>query len=57
MQNYLESMVLVMDVFVENNILSGNTLLLAANLQYTHIVDDLKKEFDARRWLQCVLPE
>ena len=57
MQNYLESMVLVMDVFVENNILSGNTLLLAANLQYTHIVDDLKKEFDARRWLQCVLPD
>ena len=57
MQNYLESMVLVMDVFVENNILSGNTLLLAANLQYTHIVDDLKKEFDAKRWLQCVLPD
>lgn len=57
MQNYLESMVLVMDVFVENNILSGNTLLLAANLQYTHIVDDLKKEFDARRWLQCAPPD
>ena len=57
MQNYLESMVLVMDVFVENNILSGNTLLLAANLQYTHIVDDLKKESEARRWLQCVLPD
>ena len=57
MKNYLESMVLVMDVFIENNIFSGNTLLLAANLQYTHIVDDLKKEFDARRWLQCAPPD
>ena len=57
MQNYLESMVMVMDVFIENEILSGNTLLLAANLQYTHIVDDLKKEFEARRWLGCVPPD
>lgn len=57
MQNYLESMVLVMDVFIENNILSGNSLLLAANLQYTHIVDDLKNEFDTRRWLQCDPPD
>lgn len=57
MDSYLESMVVVMDVFVENNIAAGNTLLLAANVQYASIVDDLQDEFAARRWLRCVLPE
>ena len=56
METYLESMVVVMDAFVENDIQAGNTLLLAANLQYVGIVDDLRGEFDERRWLACAPP-
>ena len=56
MEIYLENMILVMDAFIENNISIGNTLLLAANLQYVGIVDDMKSEFDERRWLGCAPP-
>ena len=56
MESYLENMVVVMDGFIENDIQMGNTLLLAANLQYVGIVDDLKNEFDERRWLACAPP-
>ena len=56
MESYLENMILVMDAFVENNIQIGNRLLLAANLQYVGIVDDMKSEFDERRWLACAPP-
>ncbi len=56
MESYLENMVVVMDGFIENDIQMGNTLLLAANLQYVGIVDDLKDEFDERRWLACAPP-
>ncbi len=56
MESYLENMVVVMDGFIENDIQTGNTLLLAANLQYVGIVDDLKNEFDERRWLACAPP-
>ncbi len=57
METYLENMVVVMDAFIENNISTGNRLLLAANLQYAGILDDLQNEFAARRWLRCVPPE
>ena len=57
MDSYLQSMVVVMDAFIENNISTGNRLLLAANLQYAGILDDLQDEFAARRWLRCVLPD
>ena len=57
MEIYLENMVVVMDAFIENNILIGNRLLLAANVQYAAIVDDLQDEFATRRWLRCVPPD
>ncbi len=57
METYLDSMVVVMDAFLENDITAGNGLLIAANLQYTGIVEDLQTEFAARRWLRCVPPE
>ena len=56
MDSYLQSMVVVMDAFIENNISTGNRLLLAANLQYAGILDDLQDEFAARRWLRLVCP-
>ena len=57
METYLENMVVVMDAFIENNISAGNRLLLAANLQYAGILDDLQDEFAARRWLRCTPPD
>lgn len=56
MESYLENMVVVMDGFIENDIQMGNRLLLAANLQYSSIVEDLRDEFDERRWLACAPP-
>ena len=57
MEIYLENMIAVMDAFIENNILIGNRLLLAANVQYAAIVDDFQDEFAKRRWLRCVPPD